>query len=448
MRRLRLTVFMGALLASAVAVSASAVAPISASQPTKIADGVALGRAHPVLNFKGAIPNIVPLPLARDPLPTACGSDCQEWTLNVATLEPFLVSLRNDLRSTNDGFNLYVFDPNGKQVASAAGIGADGQAVTVNPDLQGAFTVAVTMTYAFDPVPSYHGEVRLMAPGSWTGMQCRGPAPCPILPELKALAPTDLHITGLPPVASTPLGFPLPVDLPTSSSCYADETLRTGAQKCLRFTSEVDNVGFGKLVLRLPWLTTSHGAPTSAFVPTECEAQQVIPYTDGSVRTHDAGPCTFHLQHVHFHYNGFVSFGLYSVDSAGRTGELAAKSLKESFCLADDGYFGFGSAGPNGPRNYAGQPGCNLPSLPNPDAVITMGNSPGWGDIYTWDTPDQFIDITHLAPGIYDLESRANAGRHLLVSSTLHACAATRIKLAVNLGVEKVTVMRKSQPCH
>ena len=362
----------------------------------------------------------------------------------MATASPFLVSIRNTRQSIEDGFNLYVYDPAGAEVASADGIGADGQAAVVRPTTAGDYTVAVTVTYAFDTDAAYVGEARIMSSPSWRVPHCAS-ASCATLPALRAMPPTDFHVTGLPPVASTPLGFPLPVGAATPTSCYLEETARTGATRCLRFTSEVDNVGSGVLQLRVPWLVVDNGQARSGFVSGQCEAEQQVIYTDGSSKVRDAGPCQFHPQHAHFHYRDFVAFSLHATSARRTLGPLIAKSLKESFCLADDGFFGFRTAGPNGPRDYVGQPDCNLPSLPAPgsDAWITMGVSPGWGDIYTWDTPDQFIDITNTPPGVYDVVAQANPAGRLLLQGPTRPCGATRIRLSAT----DVKVLRTGVPC-
>jgi hypothetical protein len=419
---------------------ASAVQPVGATAtPIK----GTLSTAHPVLRFGAQMHNPVPVPMASDPDPTLCLVNCQLWSLRVVTTSPFLVALHNGNSSIDDGFNLYVYDPSGTQVAAASGIGANGQAVAVKPVVAGAYTVAVTMTYAFDTAASYVGEVRVMTGSSWRTPSCRTKKPCALLPALKVFPPTDVHVDGIPPAASTPLGFPFPVDIPTGFSCYVDERAQTGATRCLRFTSEVDNVGAGLLQLQVPWLTTTG---KSGFVPGQCVATQVIAYSDGSSRSRAAGPCEFHPQHAHFHYKDFVAFSLHSVRADGTTGPTVAASLKESFCLADDGYTGFGSPGPNSPRTYVGQPDCNVPSLPTgapPDALVHMGLSPGWGDIYTWDTPSQFIDISRTPAGTYDIVARANPTRALLLSGVQQSCATTRITLTD----AAVTVVRSGIRC-
>ena len=439
-----------AVTGSAMAVSAMpavAVNPVSMSAPTPVAKGTPLSAAHPVLDFAGRMQSATPLPTVSNPDPSLCAVDCQLWSLTVRTTHRFLVSIHNGNSSIDDGFNLYVYDPAGNRVGAASGIGANGQAVTVAPTSAGVYTIAVTVTYAYDAVARYFGEVRLMTPPSWDVAHCAGGSVCDILPALRVQPPADVHVDGVPPVASTPLGFPFPVDVSTGNSCYVDETAATGATRCLRFTSVVDNVGAGPLTLQIPYVATSTGQPVVAFAPGECHADQVIERSDGTTRTHPAGACLFHPQHAHFHYKDFVAFSLHKVNADGTTGKQVARSLKESFCLADDGYFGFGTAGPNGQRDYVGQPDCNLPTTPSTqsqDAWIRMGVSPGWGDIYTWDTPSQYIDVTTTPPRVYDIVSRANPAGELVVSGPPSPCAATRIKLTATA----VHIVNPNVPCH
>lgn len=438
-----LALVIAAAVCAVLALPAVAVPPVSQSPAMLVAGGRALSAAHPVLTFKGQMHNPAPIPMPSNPDPTVCVVLCQTWTLQVATGRPFLVSLHNGNSSIDDGFNLYVYDPAGKQVASARGIGSNGQAAVVKPVVSGAYTVAVTMTYAFDTGASYLGEVRLMSGPTWRVPSCRTTKPCALLPQLKVLPPADVHVDGLPPVASTPLGFPIPANVPTGFSCYLDERAQTGATRCLRFTSEVDNIGTGLLQLQVPWLTTTG---KSGFLPGQCTATQVVSYSNGRSRLRAAGPCLFHPEHGHFHYKDFVGFSLHRVKGDGTTGPTVAKSLKESFCLADDGYTGFGKASPNGPRTYAGQPDCNVPSPPTgapPDLLVHMGLSPGWGDIYTWDTPSQFIDISGTPAGVYDLVARANPSRTLLLAGVQQSCATTRIRLTDSA----VTVLRSGIRC-
>jgi len=397
-----------------------------------IGHGHALSHRHAVLRFRGKFTNPTPLPTVSNPLPLACVSECQTWTMHVRTPRTFLVAVKNHLGSIDDGINLFVTNPKGKQVASADGIGANGQAVIVHHPIPGTYKVQVTVTYAYNAVTKYRGEARIMHGHTWQPDRCHR-RNCLLLPRLKSLPADDMHIIGVPPVASTPLGFPFPVNLPTDNSCYDDETAETGATRCLRFTSEVENVGRGQLHLQLPWFANSKHGPKSGFRSGQCKARQLIDRTNGTTKKVKAGPCEFHAAHGHFHYKSFVGYALFKVRH-GHTGKLVGRSEKESFCLADDDYAGYGKRRPNGPRAYAGQPGCNLPQThvkkyPKKGARVSMGLTPGWGDVYTWDTPDQFIDITHTPPGRYDVIIETNPSGLMTVAGPARNCSRTRIHL-------------------
>jgi hypothetical protein len=214
-------------------------------------------------------------------------------------------------------------------------------------------------------------------------------------------------------------------------------------------------VGASPIQVQLPWLTTGggpSGGPTSGFLPGECQAQQVVSTTSGRQVSRPAGPCEFHLEHAHFHYKDLISYSLHRPGPNGAIGPEVARSQKASFCLTDDDYFGFAGTGPNGPRNFVGQPGCNVPAevtLPPSSqpagASVVEGISPGWGDVYTWDTPGQFIDITHVASGTYDVVEKTNPNGALLVAGPDQTCALTVITL--NASSVRVLSTNSSVPC-
>jgi hypothetical protein len=437
----------------------SPIVPPSLDPPTPIGT---LSGADPILTFHGAVDNPTPLPLVNDPIPVVCAVFCQEFTFTAASDAPFLASLRNTVTgpngqfNANDGFDLYVYGPAGTLLAAGNGIGADGQALQINSPDPGTYTLIVTFTYAQDPNAAYNGEVRITRGATWQPAHCTqatvgGVSGCFDLPVLQALPAYDLAVGGLPPVASTPLGFPLPVLLGTPTSCYLDETLgltsttidpsqlQNPATRCLRFTSNVRNVGAGTLEVRLPWLKTTG---ESGFLPGQCQAEQVVTTVNGQQAVRSAGPCEFHLAHAHFHYKDLISYSLYQ---PGLT-QLVGTSTKQSFCLADDEYFGFGTTGPNGPRQFVGQPGCNVPAEQNAQGIwVPEGVTPGWGDVYTWDTPGQYINITNVPNGTYDLVMKTNPTGALLVAGPQQTCSLTRLTLTAD-SVQAVS-SQASIPC-
>ncbi|MGZ4140554.1 MAG: hypothetical protein ACXVD8_11445 [Actinomycetota bacterium] len=106
-----------------------------------------------------------------DPVPVVCAAFCQEFSFSATTTDPFLVAIKNTLAgpngsfNANDGFNLYLYGPSGTLVASAYGIGADGQSVEVRAPVAGAYTIVVTFTYANDADAAYVGGGAADDPG-------------------------------------------------------------------------------------------------------------------------------------------------------------------------------------------------------------------------------------------------------------------------------------------
>jgi hypothetical protein len=433
------------------------VAPATLSPPAKVGT---LSAANPLLHFKGAVNNPTPLPLVDDPSPEVCAFECEEYQFSDAVPgHAFLVAIKGTVTgpggsfNADDGFDLYVYNPAGSLVGSANGIGANGQSVLINPGQAGTYKVVVTITYAYDSNAGWVGEVRLIAPTTWKpaaptcGITVSGVTGCFELPALRAVPAYDLTASGVPPVVSTPLGFPFPFNVPTPNSCYADETLGldnpspTAAEhpvtRCLRFTSDIQNVGGGELSVGIPAAVTgSNGQPQVGYVPGECQAVQFVTDTNGATVTRPAGTCEFHLEHGHFHYGNLLGYTLHTVGPNGSIGPAVSTSIKESFCLTDDDYFGYGTTGPNGPRLNVGQPDCNIPrqvaapsTKPGSGTYVVEGITPGWGDVYTWDTPDQYIDVTNIPSGTYWIVEETNPAGVVLVAGPAHTCAATELQL-------------------
>ena len=434
--------------------------PVTPAAQSKTPIGT-LAPQTPILHFSGQADNPTPLPLVNPAfISPVCAVECKEFQFAAATADPFIVAVHSDQSPTptgsfnpNDGWDLYVYGPDNQLKQAANGIGADGQAVEITTPTPGVYTIVVTFTFAQDTNASYTGEVRLMKAPTWQPANCTratigGVTGCFNLPVLRALPAYDLAVGGLPPIASTPLGFPLPLIPGTPTSCYIDETLGltnptippqpTNITRCLRFTSDVQNVGAGAMEVRLPWVTSTG---TSGFLPGQCHAEQVVTTDGGAQAVRPSGDCLFHLAHAHFHYKDLISYTLYHHGPGAKVGT----SQKASFCLADDEYFGYATPGPNGQRDFVGQPGCNIPTPVGNSLYVFEGITPGWGDVYTWDTPDQFIDISNTPPGTYDLVMKTNPNGSLLVAGPQQTCALTTLQLTAD-GV-KVTGTNPSIAC-
>jgi len=261
----------------------------------------------------------------------------------------------------------------------------------------------------------------------------------------------------VPPTPSIPIGWRFGGGF--GNSCYLDETLGLNTSKigvpspepgrrCLRFSNDIRNSGPGPLILRADFLRDLVGSfEPAALGP--CVMQQVLFHADGSqLPLRDAGPCEFHVAHAHFHYLSFAKFEMLPVH--GPRLDLNAQPVttgrKLGYCLIDVDFWGnITNDAQISPRAYS-FPTCNAPdpnaSVAAGSAIQVMGISPGWGDIYTWDLPDQFLDITGVPDGTYDVVSIANPDCLVMESAGGIEGSATRITLSHNT----VTVVKTFAP--
>ncbi|MDK1021337.1 MAG: lysyl oxidase family protein [Candidatus Hydrogenedentes bacterium] len=147
---------------------------------------------------------------------------------------------------------------------------------------------------------------------------------------------------------------------------------------------------------------------------------QAIKQADGSpARLLEAGVFVFHGGHGHVHVNDWAQYRILEVLPGDGVGAILFEGAKTSFCLVDS-------------MTYAGFPGT-----PEPRTFVTcsddvQGITVGWEDIYYYNLPDQWIDITGLTPGEYWLESEVDPEDHILETDETNNRA--RIKLVIAVG--------------
>jgi hypothetical protein len=317
-----------------------------------------------------------------------------------------------------DQWNLWIDGPNGLPAGRGVGIFSNAQSVLLAHPNNGIYTVHVVPFQTTVPVNrTYTGEARL-----YRNLQ-RGIAPgTPLLPQLQTVAPYDFHIGDVPPLPSSPPGWRWTPDGTFPTSCYLDEQADQGSRRCLRFSNDIRNIGAGPIVLRFRY----------DRIAGECRMEQEITVTGGDRTDRDAGPCVFHPQHGHFHYQNFAQYLLFAVGPDGRPSPRpTARSAKVGYCLADVDDHSFGSARTS-PRLYEVPTACVPNTVPTEDPALWdyMGISAGWGDVYTWDLPGQYIDITHLGDGVYEVVSRANPDGAILESAPGLETGITCIRIA------------------
>ena len=155
-------------------------------------------------------------------------------------------------------------------------------------------------------------------------------------------------------------------------------------RKLLRFSSIIVNVGEGPFEL--------HGQRPDTDTPTMTTSQRIFDDESGhrDVPT-DAVMYFGGDGHNHWHVRDLESFELTRLSKGSKVGTGA----KHGFCFSDN----YGS------EQDPYYTGCGQAG----DLQVTMGLSVGWGDLYRYNLPDQYIDITGLGRGRYRLEGTADA---------------------------------------
>ena len=163
-------------------------------------------------------------------------------------------------------------------------------------------------------------------------------------------------------------------------------------QSLLRYSAIVVNVGAGRFQL--------DGTRTSTS-GSEMEVRQRIAGSDGTYRMQPT-PARMYFAgdgHTHWHVADLEDSVLERLDNGVKVGSGA----KHGFCFFDNYAFSLGLPGaPSNPFFTTCGRDPNVSSQ-------SMGLSVGWGDIYSYQLVDQWIDITGLGAGRYRLTTTADA---------------------------------------
>ena len=318
-----------------------------------------------------------------------------------------------------DQWNLYVDDTKtGLTVTKGINVDSNAQSVLLSQPHNGTYRITMVPFYTdFNKEDlRYAGEARVFLDPTQ-----RYSTTTQLLPRIQTMPPSNFHIGDVPPISSNPTGWRYTPDGTFANSCYADETLQYGSTRCLRFDNDIRNIGSGPLILRFNY-------SPEAFIG-NCVMNQEIIWSNANAVDRPAGPCEFHAQHGHFHYKNMGVYQLYAIAANGAPSAVpVSTSRKVGFCTVDVDDYSFGLAAKRQrPRTYS-FPTCNIPNAYSTELPLTspyfpsgvpeyMGISPGWGDVYTWDLPAQYIDISNVPDGVYEVVTRSNPDGALLTSS-------------------------------
>lgn len=186
----------------------------------------------------------------------------------------------------------------------------------------------------------------------------------------------------------------------------------------LRFTTSVDNVGDG------PFLVHAHRDSTATprmavRQAIQSEVDGPIPLTFAEAQHHTPSWAYYEVAaaHEHWHLMGFEYFQLRTP-----AGDTVATDRKNGFCLGDR--YTSADAGslehrPGNRHTHTGKLARQLDGHKcgrhNPDALDAFfGISVGKGDDYKYRVEYQWLDLTGVASGVYDVVTVVNPDRVLL----------------------------------
>jgi hypothetical protein len=207
----------------------------------------------------------------------------------------------------------------------------------------------------------------------------------------------------------------------------------TAPQPLLVFTSTVENVGYGPLLVR--GHRTSRRARTMA-------AEQLVQKRGGGLEDVDGvGRLRYNVNptHSHWHLLPFEQYELRTLD-----GTRIVRDHKSGFCLNNDYRSPLTTLGPPA-VNPVKRDDC---AKDRPGALsVVEGIAVGWGDLYIPQKEGQSLDLTGVAPGDYDLVHRVNVGRLLREASYANDSASLRIRLTAPPAPGQLPTVQILQTC-
>ena len=315
-----------------------------------------------------------------------------------------------DTPSREDSFRLDLVAPDGT-VTSATGSNVFNAEAFVEEPAAGTWTVRLV------PQGATRAFVRLRAKLE-AAPEERPAGRVPLLPNLRAVPPYELGFVA----PANPLNAAYPPDTvnpPLSAggaeplSCTADEMAPVelgggGAHDCLRLTTGPINVGEGPFMKTFTFASDAAGGRLDGDGPyIRGDARQVMVNSDGSTDSRPSGKYSFHTTHAHFHDEGILTYELFRVVGEGLV--EAGKGTKSGFCPADQlmgewrlfrqdpsGFFGEGDT-PTGSCYGAAD-----------DGLVALTR--GWGDVYRWQRPGQYMEFSGNGDGYYIARATVDKG--------------------------------------
>ena len=336
-------------------------------------------------------------------LPTSAACQvvhCFTWKLTLTSV-PERLRVGLDTPSRESSFTTELINEAGTTVGSATNSNRFNIEMFVAKPAKGTYTVRVV------PRDAAYARFRLRA-------KAEGPLPTYkkktlLLPNLQATPPYEFNFTapanplnGLyPPDTVNP---PLDVLGYHPLSCAADEAAESGAKRCLRLTTGPRNGGAGPM--DLGYVPIEHQLGLVAEGP----VTQYLHWSDGSITSRPAGTFLFHKTHAHYHFQDLLDYSIWKV-GAGHKLTLAGRGTKAGFSPADQLFADW--------FEFSQQQGQYVEGASTARSVgaSTFGLSVGWGDVYRWQRPGQYVEFAGNGDGLYVVRSAVDIKNHVLESN-------------------------------
>lgn len=369
-----------ALLASAAVAASLAPVPAGAAPRAPLVGSLSVG--HAAFWDGRYVEGYTHLPyLADDP----CAEEqCWEYRLRLREAGHRL-RVAIDVPMRDDEFRFEVLDPTGSRSGYTSNSNQYNAEVFVGDPRAGIWTIRVWTIDADDS--AFRMRAKLEAEPPAPGPRRDLPPNLTVVPpfEFGFVAPANPFNGAYPPDDVNP-GLEAAGVAPVS--CAADETAEDGAVRCLRFSSGPANVGPG---------------PFHLLLEGGGQVAQRVYRSDGSYFERPAGEHEFHRTHLHTHYKEVLTYRLFKVTDRKR-GKLEERGqgVKSGFCPADQllgRWRRFDQA-----AAYSTLGNCST----------SMGLSTGWGDIYRWQRPGQYVEFFGNEDGLYVLRATADVNEWVL----------------------------------
>jgi hypothetical protein len=350
----------------------------------------------------------------------SCGASCPTWPLHIAAGAARL-RVAVDTPSREDTFAVEVINSAGAVVSSSATNNQFDAEAFIDKPAAGDWTIRVVPQDVSQASFRLRAKLEAVLPAKPAGKVA-------LLPNLRAVPPMEFGfiapanpLNGVyPPDTVNP---PLDVAGVHPLSCATDEMAPVafggqGATKCLRLTSGPINIGAGPFDMRFDLagdLAARTASPQANMTNTVTgPMQQAIHYSDGTITLRPAGTYSWHTTHGHFHTDQILTYELFAVtDPVHGTIKQESGGTKSGFCPADQlfGEWRRFSQNPQGDFGEGDSAGGNCFS---PSKGV-LGLTPGWGDVYRWQRPGQFVEFDH-GDGLYVVRTTVDKGNRVLES--------------------------------